>query len=137
MAKVKVKAKLENYKDKKLTKLIRQQEVILLSRIAKMTKKIIRSEVPVDKGNLKDSTLIEKAAEVGDRIGLNVGTDEDKAPYAPYVYWPAGLHGLGTKTDRKRKWAGNDWIGRSLPKAQSRASRLVADAFKEFNGIQI
>lgn len=109
----------------------------LLDDIAKDHKDAIRANVRVDTGNLRDATVIEKQAVIGNKMGRNVGTDEDQAPYAPYVYYPAGQHGLNTKTNRKRKWAGDDWITRSVQKTKSKTQGKIKKAEQDIKNIKL
>jgi len=120
--------KLINWQGKKLEKLIAEKcKNDVLMRIAKNVKKNLREEVPVDTGNLRDSQEIGDVAEVGKSIGVNVGSDEDKAYYAPHVYYP-GI---------TRNYAGNDWITRALNKSESHIKGIINQAIKELNGISI
>lgn len=134
---IKGNTKLLDWKGARLIKLLDERSDTILTTIAKRVKANIRAEVPVDTGNLRDATVIGDVGEVDSKRGLNVGTDEEQAPYAPYVYWPAGKHGLGTKTGRSRRYKGNDWIRRAEQKTLSQSANIINQIYKELNGISI
>jgi hypothetical protein len=130
-------AKVVEFKKQKLLKLIDAKVDTILEKIANNAKGNIRSEVPIDTGNLRDSTVVEGVIQVGNKKGINVGTDEDQAPYVRYVYFPAGKHGIPTKTDRPRSYVGNDWITRATQKTNIRLPQIITQAFLDLNNIQI
>ena len=127
------KAKLEYWNANDLLSLVDKETDELLLNIATVVKLNIEKHVPVLTGNLRESTVVEDIIKVGENKGINVGTDEDQAPYAPYVYFPAGLHGKGTKTDRKRVYSGNDWITRAVNDTLTALDALVRITESDIN----
>ena len=132
-----IKAKVTYFKRAKLLKLLEEETDKILDCIADNVQKTYREEVPMVTGNLRDATVKERMGKVGTMKGINVGTDTDQAPYAPYVLFPAGQHGIPTKTDRKRNYSGNDWITRTTNKSLTRIPQITNQAFKDLNGIEI
>ena len=113
-------AKVVEFKKAKLIKLVREAEIEILKNIAKSTKKAIQTEVPVDTGNLRDSTVIGSIVEVGNMMAVKVGSDEGRAYYAPHVYFP-GI---------TRNYGGNPYIDRALDRVITRRDQLIKSGMR-------
>ena len=100
----KVTAKLVEFKKAKMIKLVQEADDETIDVLSKLVRGYLREEVPVDTGNLRDTQIIGEIARVGEILAVNVGSDEDEAPYAPFVFFPGVT----------RKYAGNDWIKRVI-----------------------
>lgn len=145
-------SKLVNWKTQKLVKLLRQQADKTAERLAKNVRGHIRDEVPVDTGNLRDATIIAPFKKTVTMTKTTVGSDLNKAPYTPFVFYglPNGIRpkkasvlrfvtksGTVVYTKFVKPRAGNNWLSRALPKAYGDVAQILTQTVLEINGFRL
>ena len=105
-----------------LIKSLKKEELKIASRIGTIAVEEIRKEVPVDTGNLRDSTTFEINAN-GNKYEILSGAESARVldgkggTYDRYVYYPS----------LTRNYSGNKWVDRATPEIEKKVINVIND----------